>query len=119
MTQVESRIPAILKEAAVIFLTELEQHSNAMSEALSDTGAPLATLTANAKNFSERFHTVKGGAGFLQLDRLKALATDGEKLFKQPIDSGNCDAVMDQFKQLLSGLQEELVLLRAELAQPS
>lgn len=97
-------IPPHFIDAARIFLGELEGHEQAAAVALKtlvDTGAIEEKL---AKELAERFHLIRGGAGFLGLDELKQLAEKNEKFFRNPqnyLDRESTSATLADAQRIL------------------
>jgi chemotaxis protein histidine kinase CheA len=77
-----------LVEALSIFKAEFETHYTYLTEALAELAASTdgssfeSWLTTKTKPLENRFHILKGSAGFLGLTAIKELTQKGEKLFK-------------------------------------
>ncbi len=101
-------IPEVLHEAAKIFLAELNGHAEFIHSLRTRlAGAPPADteklLTENAGPLAERFHLIKGGAGFLKLTALKDNASQNEKLFRaRPLDIGAAATRLEEAETLLN-----------------
>ena len=94
-------LPDYLKEAYQLFKLELSSH---LGELGSQT-VTLEMLREGSEQFEQRFHTIKGGAGFLKLERISALASEGEEMFKfGPLDEKS----VQKFADIKQSLQEEL-----------
>ena len=115
MSESTISIPDILREAAAIFLGELETHSAYFEKSLVEI-QDHNSLSAYARNFAEKFHVIKGGAGFLKLDRLRNAAAHGETLLKSFSPESDTDTALKQLKELVQILQEEALSLKLELA---
>lgn len=102
-------IPEILLEAAIIFLDELENHAQTLLPLLArlDGKTPLLVPTDLSKQ-KERFHTIKGGAGFLGLVDLAYSASRGEELLKQAQLDGPQQLELARIIQSLPQEQEKL-----------
>ena len=100
----KEQLPEYLKPAYDIFVKELSQHLTEMKqislERLSDSEC--------RASISRRFHTIKGGAGFLSLNEIADCSDDAEKSFKSDL------ALEDYEKKLFQALsileQEHLKL---------
>lgn len=92
-----------LRDAFKLFIAETTGHlaflKTTLADGCSDTEY-FASCTSHAKQFEHRFHTIKGGAGFLALKAIHEAADGAEKLFKK-----GCLAIEDQaeLRRLLSG----------------
>ena len=96
-------LPDYLQKAFVIFVSEFSGHLQCFDSIV----ASPEKLASEAIEVSRRFHTIKGGAGFLQLETVAQLAGEGEALFKQePMP-----------EEAISKLEELARSLRAEYDQ--
>ncbi len=93
-------LPDYLQKAFVIFVEEFQSHLDVFNQA-STTEENLAEA---AEEISRRFHTIKGGAGFLQLSTVADVSAEGEKLFR---DSPLPKNAFDRLKELTAALQVE------------
>lgn len=80
-------IPPELEAAYHVFLEELKKHSSALAQISSEFQAS-TQITRSAeevekirRSLQHKFHTIRGGAGFFQLDLIVSIATEGELLF--------------------------------------
>jgi chemotaxis protein histidine kinase CheA len=71
-------IPPYLKKAADLFFEEIGPHLNAI-ESLANDNIDGKISAASREEIAKRFHTLRGGAGFLKIEALHAAATAGEK----------------------------------------
>ncbi|MBP9838411.1 MAG: Hpt domain-containing protein [Proteobacteria bacterium] len=69
-------IPPYLEKAKEIFFKELTDHLKFF-----DTVILEDSLHKNQSDIASRFHIIKGGAGFLQMQNLREVADEGEKIF--------------------------------------
>ena len=104
---------------AVIFLAELDQHLSAFEVIMSklhDSGLPTSELLQSHQGeFLGKFHVIKGGAGFLQLNIISSAAGRGETMFKAQITAADAPAVVDSLKDILQILAQERIELAREL----
>ena len=77
MSEDPAVIPEVLHEATKIFLEELRGHGAFFRSIESEPD-----LAKHANAIAEKFHLIRGGAGFLKLTELKNIASYGEKLFR-------------------------------------
>ena len=107
-------IPEILLEAAHLFVQELDEHSQLFESLLADlgTGNSLKDETKLAL-CRERFHTIKGGAGFLGLEELASSAKRGEEILWLPELNqelvSELTEVINTLIHTLNNLQQDLV----------
>lgn len=69
-------IPPYLHKAAELFFEEIGLHLDAIEELARSSPGDLSA-ESRAK-ISQRFHTIRGGAGFLKLESIAKYATTGE-----------------------------------------
>lgn len=107
-----------LHSAAKILCEELAGHLRVLESTLSEVAtadnAP-ALLAQQASTLEHRFHTLKGGAGFLQLKKIQELGKKGEDLFKGGTVHGNSEQVYASLKEIVTGLKKEYQSLTIEL----
>ena len=96
----KSDLPDYLQKAFVIFVEEFQGHLDVFNQA---SGAE-DKLAEASEEISRRFHTIKGGAGFLQLSQVAEISAEGEKLFR---DSPLPENAFSRLKELTSALEEE------------
>lgn len=70
-------IPPYLHKAADLFFEELGPHLDAIEELAKSSPGILSPQACS--EVSQRFHTIRGGAGFLKLASIAEYATAGEK----------------------------------------
>ena len=110
MTEDPVLIPEVLHEAARIFLGELRDHAVFFKTVSGD-------LTKHAAPLAERFHLIKGGAGFLKLTTLRDSASAAEKVFRaKELDLA---AARKSFENALPIVEETIAGLSRELAADS
>ncbi len=81
-----SEIPEYLKEASRLFLTEVQGHIAYFKARMNEDGSINSTLFQESLVlWREKFHLMKGGAGFLNLTRIRNAAVTGEELCKSII----------------------------------
>ena len=116
--QIEKLKTGPLAQALTLYSTELSSHLSWLEEYFT----PLKEVTpaeffqaceAEARQLEHRFHTLKGGAGFLGLTPIFDLASQGDSLFKKA--KVNCDdkellkqTVLEMLHSL-RGLTDELL----------
>lgn len=61
-------------------------------------------LSENAEEICRRFHTIKGGAGFLELPEVVRMAKEGEALFR---NFNYSEETLLSFQSYVGGLKEE------------
>ena len=93
-------LPDYLLKAYGLFKEEFAKHMKYFSEL--DTCE--ASLSENAVEISRRFHTIKGGAGFLEMDRVVELSREGEERFK---DFSYSEEMVGSLTSLIEGLKAE------------
>ena len=94
-------LPDYLHKAYDIFIEECNGHL----ETLKST----TPTDENAETISTIFHTIKGGAGFLQMDEIAALAKEGELLFKT-------SPISDEAKEKFTTLVEDFEARYSEIS---
>jgi chemotaxis protein histidine kinase CheA len=114
MSESHGTIPEILREAAQIFLTELEGHVAVFRDRAAEYAARQNSLS-DTRALAEKFHVIKGGAGFLKLERIREAAAAGEKLFRSYTPDSDTETVVEEFQRLTAILEEETTALRHEL----
>ena len=74
-----ANLPPELQEAHKLFLRELHGHVATVREKIATADfRSLDSIEATRKALEHRFHTIRGGAGFFQLDEVLSAATLGE-----------------------------------------
>lgn len=61
-------------------------------------------VDAQREEIYRRFHTIKGGAGFLELENIVALATEGEEIFRPQSYKAS---KISRFKEIVDLLEKE------------
>lgn len=102
-----------LVEALSIFKSELTTHLDWLKDSVSSLGqasdqeAFAQWLAANSKQIENRFHVLKGSAGFLGLTAIRDVSQKGEKIFKPGSPFLNDGpALRQEFTRAVSGLAE-------------
>ncbi len=101
-----------LKHALEIFIKELDSHIFYLQNTLQSE--PLLTDIDNKKHFEHRFHTIRGGAGFLQLHEIQQCATEGEKMMREPQAKSDSE---DELRSHLERIVETLNVQMADLRE--
>ena len=112
-----------MRSAYEIFADELERHLQYMEQCASSL-QPISTaedihglFVTAAKSLEQRFHVVKGGAGFLKLERIASISESYEECFKHAgVHREDMLGLKDDFLRAVQELREELERLRALLA---
>jgi len=73
-----SEIPDYLKKAYELFKEEYAKHMAYFREQIEN----IDSVASNREEIYRRFHTIKGGAGFLDLGEVVSLAAEGEEIFR-------------------------------------
>lgn len=113
-----SKLKPELKGAQEIFIKELDTHLlffDALLKKLPISGENEEFekfYQENAKALEHRFHTIKGGAGFLQLSQIRELAMKAEKIFKQQVTPP--EECFNDLRSLIRALSAEAVILKKE-----
>ena len=90
-----------LKEALRLFVKELDEHIGAFEQHLGEeVEEPKSDSKNNILRLKNRFHLIKGGAGFFDLEEIQDTAAEGERLCEEPKSS--------EFLGRLEGLVEAL-----------
>lgn len=95
-----SEIPEYLQKAYQLFKEEFGKHIAYFREQTKNPDG----LASNREEIYRRFHTIKGGGGFLDLPEVVSLAAEGEDIFKGPL---LVQAGRDRFLEIVSLLEEE------------
>lgn len=80
-------IPPELEAAYRVFLEELKKHFGVLTQISAEFHAPGQTARSAEetekirRSLQHKFHTIRGGAGFFQLDSIVSIAAEGETLF--------------------------------------
>ena len=93
-------LPDYLLKAYGLFKEEFAKHMQFFSELDTDE----TSLKENAVEICRRFHTIKGGAGFLEMDQVVKLSKEGEALFR---DFSYSEETVNSFTSYVEGLKAE------------
>lgn len=97
-----------LRKALEIFLKELDSHIYFLQNNL-ETVAPQLE-----PSFEHRFHTIRGGAGFLQLHDIQHAAAEGEKMVRDSkLDPDTTEKVRTQLERIVDTLNTQMDDLRS------
>jgi len=105
----KSDLPEYLKGAYDIFVAELRDHTKELSK----ISEPELSKSSTINEVIRRFHTLKGGAGFLGLTEIFECSDRAEKVFKKAALDKDTDAPTES-ESLKKELDEALNILRAE-----
>ena len=94
---IKDNIPPYLANAAELFFEELESHLAAI-ESLVESNSGDTLSEAARDEIAKRFHTIRGGAGFLKIGELHGIATAGEK--ESDVDGIPNARVLELVKQI-------------------
>ncbi len=111
-------IPDYLRDAAKLFLGELEGHLRMLESLVplgSEPGVIDAALRSHGPRLAERFHLIKGGAGFLQLNTIREAAISGERLCKAGSDPAGAPEPADELPRIIRALREGAAVLGSTL----
>ncbi|MCC6954494.1 MAG: Hpt domain-containing protein [Deltaproteobacteria bacterium] len=107
-----SPLPPELAAVNEIFLKEISDHLVAFRAILSDASISERSTAEQEKlrhGLENRFHVIRGGAGFLQHAQLAACSTRGEKLFRDAKGGERiAEIVTNELPALIQTLEEEL-----------
>ncbi len=93
-------LPDYLKKAYELFKDEYSKHMAYFRQQIEHP----EQIDSQREEIYRRFHTIKGGAGFLELEKVVALATEGEEIFRpQNYDSSK----ISRFKEIIELLKKE------------
>lgn len=114
------QIPELLREAADIFEKELDGHLQFFERILDEATravSPDEVLRSHAHSLAQRFHLLKGGAGFLGLEPMRIAATEGDELFKgaAPADHHYPNAVLEWFGVIVKTMRDQQAALEKAL----
>ncbi len=112
-----------MRSAYEIFAEELEKHlgflletSNALGE-LEKEDELEKFFSDKAKSLEQRFHVLKGGAGFLKLNKVADISDKFESVFKRAcVNHDDLALLKSEFVQSISQLKVELAELNTLLA---
>ena len=108
-----SPVPPELAAVNDIFIAEVATHLEALRAAAS--APPLDDFEKSRRGLENRFHVIRGGAGFLQHTVLAQLAERGERLFRESKEEGQFrTAVMEKLPELVTGIAEALARIQAD-----
>ncbi|MBL7662711.1 Hpt domain-containing protein [bacterium] len=103
-------IPPVLQKAFMLFCDEFAQHEKIFTAALN---AP-EQMTALLEQVRQRLHTIRGGAGFFQLNEIVDSSKAGELLIKS---LGGAAPSPEQLQEISGHVQKVLALGRALVAE--
>lgn len=109
-----SKIPPGLRPALQIFIGELKAHVNHFAT-LGDFQAALQG-GVDSSGLQHRFHTIKGGAGFFNLERIREEAGRAEKLLQARIMPSEVSTAAAVLRGISDVLSQELAALEAAVA---
>ena len=105
----KSDLPEYLKGAFDIFTVELGDHIKELKK----ISEPQLSSSSTINEVIRRFHTLKGGAGFLGLTEIFEYSDKAEKVFKKAALDEDTDAPTES-ESLKKELDETLNILSAE-----
>lgn len=104
-------IPEVLRDAARIFLTELEGHIAYIRSALAEAD----TINFDPAALQRRFHLIRGASGFLGMKALHSLATEAEHLYRDQGVTLSSSELKSKTAEYLASLETALASLGTEL----
>ncbi len=108
----DHNIPEVLRDAARIFLVELEGHVDFIRNALGQTQTALDPAA-----LQRRFHLIRGASGFLGMKALHTIATEAEHLFRDQGVSLSPEELRNKTITFLGTLESQRIELSRELAK--
>lgn len=106
----EHNIPEVLRDAARIFLKELEGHIAFITSALESTSP------VQASPLQQRFHLIRGASGFLGMKGLQTIAKEAEHLYRDEGASLSDEELRKRTRTYLAQLEADRAILATELA---
>ena len=105
-----------MRSAYEIFLQEFDSHLKFLSTLAHDlrnADNPMSILSEKRVSAQNRFHVIKGGAGFLKLTDIAACASEAEETLKKTaLDADSLDSLSDCLQRTVSTLEQEVEELR-------
>ncbi len=101
-----------------LFASELEAHLVFFHRASKAycLGSADIDFSATSQVLEQRLHLIKGGAGFLKLETIRALAESGEQWFKNHA-ANEPEQIAKKAEAIASKLCDELVKLKSLLSE--
>jgi len=106
-------IPENLREPFRLFVEELKANLDIFRKALTQEAFAPEELELMRKKLEGRFHLVRGGAGFFNLNEIRNAATEGEEGLRKL--KGDADAIekfqAERLPELVKILEDQLATL--------
>ncbi len=107
-----------LERALHLFLNELDTHiyhlqTTILQQKPVDTALLEDLNESEIKNIEHRLHTIKGGAGFLQLRDIQQCAANGEKIVESGKKKSKTEILKTQLQGVIDTLNSQAQELRA------
>lgn len=125
MSELADLLPR-MRSAYEIFAEELEKHLEFLlesKEVLAEKTEPAEleeVFRQRAKGLEQRFHVLKGGAGFLKIKQVADLSDEFEKFFKKgELNHSDSVELKSEFSEAVEVLQRELHSLQSLLEETS
>ncbi len=115
-------IPAALRPALEIFMRELDSHLTFFRQTVQQIAEQQAkealseTYLGELRKLSNRFHTIKGSAGFFQLHAIKDQAASAEKLFLKDDTLQNEMMIKSELQEIILSFDSALNQIKRHLS---
>lgn len=118
-------IPSALRPALEIFVRELDSHLTYFRQTVQQIAelkrkeALPTSYVDELKKLSQRFHTIKGSAGFFQLHSIKDQAAHAEKLFQLESTLNDERLIKSQLQEIILSFHTAVTDIKRQLTSQS
>ncbi|MCB0358658.1 MAG: Hpt domain-containing protein [Bdellovibrionales bacterium] len=114
-----AQLPPALLPAVRIFADEFDSHLEFLTTGIRLGEGGIDADPDTTKRLQHRFHTIRGSAGFFQLEAIRDAAHRGERLLDTKITQQNKEEILAALRAELAVLQQEHAALQRELSSMS